>query len=223
MGARFSAPVQTGPEAHPAFCTIGTVSFPGVKSGQGGTLTPHLLLVPWSRNSRAIPVLSLWAVRPVQSLSAWTKVRTIFLNKWSSRRNHLRDIYHPEDRGRKFFRKARTFILQGEKERPLSEQHPEICIVFIYAMSETRNLQVSLWGFSPARRREGLKKKKRDPAFCHIWLTWPFFLITIIFIGCQKEIQTFPLYLLLADASWCPPIHNRRKAVGRLPLLRGCF
>ena len=29
--ARFSAPVQTGPGAHPASCTIGTGSFPGVK------------------------------------------------------------------------------------------------------------------------------------------------------------------------------------------------
>jgi hypothetical protein len=44
--ARFSAPVQIGPEAHPASCTIGTGSFPGVKSGQGVTLTPHLLLMP---------------------------------------------------------------------------------------------------------------------------------------------------------------------------------
>jgi len=40
-GARFSAPVQTGHGAHPASCTMGTGSFPGVKSGQGVTLTPH--------------------------------------------------------------------------------------------------------------------------------------------------------------------------------------
>ena len=31
-GARFSAPVQTGPGAHPASCTMGTGSFPGVKT-----------------------------------------------------------------------------------------------------------------------------------------------------------------------------------------------
>ena len=31
MGARFSAPVQTGPEAHPAYFTMGTGSFPGIK------------------------------------------------------------------------------------------------------------------------------------------------------------------------------------------------
>jgi hypothetical protein len=30
--ARFSAPIQTGPGAHPAFCTMGTGSFPGVKA-----------------------------------------------------------------------------------------------------------------------------------------------------------------------------------------------
>jgi len=56
-GARFSAPVQTGPGAHPASCKMSTGSFPGVKSGRGVTLTPHALLVPWLRKSRAIPLL----------------------------------------------------------------------------------------------------------------------------------------------------------------------
>ena len=57
MEARFSAPVQTGPGAHPASCTMGTGSFPGVKRGRGVRLTPHPLLVPWSRKGRAIPLL----------------------------------------------------------------------------------------------------------------------------------------------------------------------
>ena len=35
---------------------------------------PSPLLVLWSRKSRAIPLLPLWAVRPVQSLSACTRV-----------------------------------------------------------------------------------------------------------------------------------------------------
>ena len=48
VGARFSAPVQTGPGAHPAPCTMGTGSFPGVNCGRGVTLTPHPLLMPWS-------------------------------------------------------------------------------------------------------------------------------------------------------------------------------
>jgi hypothetical protein len=48
------------------------ICFPGVKSGRGVTLTPHPLLVPWSRKGRAIPPLPLWAARPVQSLSACT-------------------------------------------------------------------------------------------------------------------------------------------------------
>jgi hypothetical protein len=46
----------------------------GVKSGRGVTLTPHPLLVPRSWKSKAIPLLPLWAVRPVQSLSACTRV-----------------------------------------------------------------------------------------------------------------------------------------------------
>jgi hypothetical protein len=48
VGVRFSAPVQTGPGAHSASCTMGTASFLGVKGGRGMTLTPHPLLVPWS-------------------------------------------------------------------------------------------------------------------------------------------------------------------------------
>ena len=78
VGARFSAPVQTGSGAHSVFCTMGTGSFPGVKIGQGVTLTPHSLLVPWSRKSRAISLLLLWAVRLVESLSACTRVHFTF-------------------------------------------------------------------------------------------------------------------------------------------------
>ena len=41
-GARFSAPVQTGPGAHPAFCTMGTGSFPGgvKRPGRGADHLP---------------------------------------------------------------------------------------------------------------------------------------------------------------------------------------
>ena len=100
VGARFSAPVQTGPGPHPASCTMGTGSFLGVKSSRGVTLTPHPLLMPWSKRVELylyspygpyglyrasvpvqgctlplpIPLLPLWAVRPVQSLSACTRV-----------------------------------------------------------------------------------------------------------------------------------------------------
>jgi len=65
LGARFSAPVQTGPVAHPAPSTMGTGSFPWVDSGRGLTLTRHPFLLPWSRKSRAIHLLPLLAVRLV--------------------------------------------------------------------------------------------------------------------------------------------------------------
>ena len=45
VGARFYAPVQTGPGAHPTSCTMGIGSFLGVKSLRGMTLTPHPLLL----------------------------------------------------------------------------------------------------------------------------------------------------------------------------------
>jgi hypothetical protein len=68
----------------PASCTMGNGSFPGVKSGRGVTLTPHLLLVPWSSRSGAISVLPLQAIRPAQSLSACTRVHftSIFTLLW---------------------------------------------------------------------------------------------------------------------------------------------
>jgi len=46
---RFSAPVQTGPDAHPASCTMGTESFLAVSCGRGVTLTPQPILVPRSK------------------------------------------------------------------------------------------------------------------------------------------------------------------------------
>ena len=78
LGTRFFAPVHTDPGAHPASCTMGTGSFPGVKSGQGVTLIPHSLLVPWSWKGKAVPLLPLWAVRPEQSLSACTGMTFTF-------------------------------------------------------------------------------------------------------------------------------------------------
>jgi len=74
VGASFSAPVQSGPGAQQTPCTMGTGFFPGVKSGRGVKLTPHSLLVPWSWKRTAIPLLPLWPVRPVQSLSVCTRM-----------------------------------------------------------------------------------------------------------------------------------------------------
>ena len=46
---------------------------PGLSWGKerpGRDADPSPLLVPWSRTSRAIPLLPLWTIRPVQSLGA---------------------------------------------------------------------------------------------------------------------------------------------------------
>jgi len=40
VGARFSVPVQTNPGAHPAYYTVGTASFPGVKQWGRGVFYP---------------------------------------------------------------------------------------------------------------------------------------------------------------------------------------
>jgi hypothetical protein len=58
--ARFFAHIQTGPGVYPAFCTMGTVSFPGVKRpGRGADHPP--LIAPRSKERRAIPLPPLWA------------------------------------------------------------------------------------------------------------------------------------------------------------------
>jgi len=57
---------------------MGTGSFPGIKSGRGVTLTPHPLLVPLVMKGYIYTSTPLWAVRPVQSLSACTRVHFTF-------------------------------------------------------------------------------------------------------------------------------------------------
>jgi hypothetical protein len=44
-------------------------------------MTPHPLVVPCSRKSSVIPLFSLWAVRPVQSVNACTRVHFTSLIK----------------------------------------------------------------------------------------------------------------------------------------------
>ena len=66
------------PWGSPSLLCNGYRVFPGLKSGQIVTLTPHPLLVTWSRKSTAIPLFPLWNVRPVQSLSACTRVHFSF-------------------------------------------------------------------------------------------------------------------------------------------------
>ena len=43
VGARFSAPVQTGPETHTVSYTVGTGALPGVKRPGSGVDHPHHL------------------------------------------------------------------------------------------------------------------------------------------------------------------------------------
>ena len=54
---------QWGP---PSLLYNGYRVFSGGKDRPGRDADPSFLLVPWSRKSRAIPLLPLWAARPVQ-------------------------------------------------------------------------------------------------------------------------------------------------------------
>jgi hypothetical protein len=60
-GRDFSHTFRPAPGAHPASCTMGTGSCPGVKRpGRGADHPP--LLAPRSNMSSAIPLLPLWAL-----------------------------------------------------------------------------------------------------------------------------------------------------------------
>jgi hypothetical protein len=69
VGARLSAPVQTGPAAHPDSCTLGTGSFPGVICGRGVTLTPHTLLM--TRSTLPKGLCGLWKGETYQTLACY--------------------------------------------------------------------------------------------------------------------------------------------------------
>ena len=69
------------PWGPPSLLYNGYRVFPAGKERPGRDADPSPLLVPWSRKGRAIPLLPLWAVRPVQSLSACTRVHFTFTNK----------------------------------------------------------------------------------------------------------------------------------------------
>jgi hypothetical protein len=61
VGTRFFAHVQTGPGVHPASCTMGTLSFPGVKRPGRGAGHPPPSSAPRSRKDRVIPLSTLYA------------------------------------------------------------------------------------------------------------------------------------------------------------------
>jgi hypothetical protein len=99
-------PVQTGPGAHPASCTMGTGYFPRVKCDWGTLLTTHPLLAPRSWKSRTIPLppsgpqLGLWQGYFTFTFTTHKTRKTglllycftfclIFLYSWGTWRNQL--------------------------------------------------------------------------------------------------------------------------------------
>jgi len=77
--ARFSAPIQTGPGVHSASCTMVTGSFPGGKERPGRDADPSPPFSAVGHERVELYLYSpLWAVRPVQSLSACTRVTFTF-------------------------------------------------------------------------------------------------------------------------------------------------
>jgi hypothetical protein len=69
---RYSAPVQTGPEAHPASYTMGTGSFPGVKQPRRGV--DH----PTTSSAEVKERVELYLYSPIWALVACSRVNFSF-------------------------------------------------------------------------------------------------------------------------------------------------
>jgi len=78
VGARFSAPVQTGPGAHPTSCTMGTGSFLGLKEWPGRDADPSPPSSAVVMKEQSYTSTPLWVVQPVKSLSVGTRVHFTF-------------------------------------------------------------------------------------------------------------------------------------------------
>ena len=83
-GARFSAPVQTGPGAHPASCTKGTGSFSGVKRPAPGAIPPPTSSVPSYTSARPKGLGSLY----------WENLYLYLLNYLCDCRNSIQILFH---------------------------------------------------------------------------------------------------------------------------------
>ena len=74
--SRWGEIFRTCPDRSWGSFSMGTGSFPGVKSGRCVTLTTHPLLLPWSWKGRAIHLLPLCALRPVHRVSILHTVKS---------------------------------------------------------------------------------------------------------------------------------------------------
>jgi hypothetical protein len=74
--ARFSAPVQTGPEAHPASYTMGTGSLPGVKRPRRGVDHPP------ASSAEVKKTVQLYLYSPLWAFVAFSSVNFTFNNHY---------------------------------------------------------------------------------------------------------------------------------------------
>ena len=107
------------PWGPPSLLCNGYRVFPGGKERPGRDVYPSPLLVPWSRKSIVIPLLPLWAVRPVQSLSACTRVHFTNIRKklkiYATRKSYPTAIQGRVDKKLKIYatRKSYPTAIQG--------------------------------------------------------------------------------------------------------------
>jgi hypothetical protein len=90
--------VQTGSEAHPASCTMGTGGpFPGTKRGRGVTLTTHPHLVPRSGMSRSYASSPPKSLRGCSGTANRLAGALIKMSQWTNwNQNSLSKLQSPQ-------------------------------------------------------------------------------------------------------------------------------
>ena len=170
--------------------------FPGGKERPGRHADPSPLLVPWSRKSTATPLLPLWAVRPVQSLTACTRVHFTLLIY-----NCLWDGYQTPSR-----KPCRISLIKA-LWNPLHQLLN--CLLSCYSVIKSNSTELRPSPINDYRSRFTLPSSASVPTnpFCfpsyvadhHIAYA------TLLYVCIKAEFSYMCLMLRLAGLYWQPP------------------
>jgi len=152
---------------------MGSGVFPGGKERPGRDADPSPFLESWSRKSIAIPLLPLWAVRPVQNLSTWKTVNFTFTLHYSftlrmeikTIPTHTASLPGQQNAYLWYLFSDRTWCVQGLN---VFLQHSQWCHnvteIFPWYLHVAANLVI--------KTRSDQKKKLARPSTLYLYTDW---------------------------------------------------
>ena len=196
VGSRFSAPVQTGPGAHPSSCTMGTGFFPRVKSGRGVTLTSHPLLVPLVMKEQS------YTSTPPMGRKACTEPQCLYKGYLYLYLYLLVPVFYKITQISNLMkiRPAGAELFHADRRRDMTK----LIVAFRSLVNASKNYQ---------KQESALKNRKRDAKLSS---TFPVFLISLFIFNPQATnviyIYMERIFLMFLDHT------QRHTTVGRTPL-----